>query len=63
MDIAIDAVQIHGSKGCCNKYPVNQFLREANILKKNFEFNKELLIDLNLMNTCLKSNEENTVTY
>lgn len=33
MDIAIDAVQLHGANGCCNKYPVERLFREAKILE------------------------------
>lgn len=33
MDITIDAVQVHGGNGCCNKYPVERLFREAKILE------------------------------
>jgi alkylation response protein AidB-like acyl-CoA dehydrogenase len=33
MEIAIDAVQVHGGNGCCNKYPVERLFREAKILE------------------------------
>ena len=33
MEIAIDAVQIHGGNGCCNQYPVERLFREAKILE------------------------------
>lgn len=29
--VASDAVQIHGANGCCRKYPVERFLRDAKI--------------------------------
>ncbi|NOU17165.1 MAG: acyl-CoA dehydrogenase [Bacteroidales bacterium] len=33
MTIAVDAVQLHGGNGCCNKYPVERLFREAKILE------------------------------
>jgi len=33
MEVAIDAVQVHGGNGCYNKYPVERFFREAKILE------------------------------
>jgi alkylation response protein AidB-like acyl-CoA dehydrogenase len=33
MEIAIDAVQVHGGNGCYNKYPVERLFREAKILE------------------------------
>lgn len=33
MDITIDAVQVHGGNGCCNKYQVERLFREAKILE------------------------------
>jgi alkylation response protein AidB-like acyl-CoA dehydrogenase len=33
MEIAIDAVQLHGANGCYNKYPVERLFREAKILE------------------------------
>lgn len=33
MEIAIDAVQVHGGNGCWNKYPVERLFREAKILE------------------------------
>jgi alkylation response protein AidB-like acyl-CoA dehydrogenase len=33
MEVAIDAVQVHGGNGCCNAYPVERIFREAKILE------------------------------
>ncbi len=33
MEIALDAVQVHGGNGCWNKYPVERLFREAKILE------------------------------
>lgn len=33
MEIAIDAVQVHGGNGCYNQYPVERYFREAKILE------------------------------
>jgi alkylation response protein AidB-like acyl-CoA dehydrogenase len=33
MEIATDAVQIHGGNGCYNKFPVERLFREAKILE------------------------------
>jgi alkylation response protein AidB-like acyl-CoA dehydrogenase len=33
MEIATDAVQVHGGNGCCNSYPVERLFREAKILE------------------------------
>jgi alkylation response protein AidB-like acyl-CoA dehydrogenase len=33
MDVARDAVQVHGGNGCCNQYPVERLFREAKILE------------------------------
>jgi len=33
MEVAIDAVQVHGGNGCYNKYPVERLFREAKILE------------------------------
>jgi alkylation response protein AidB-like acyl-CoA dehydrogenase len=33
MEIATDAVQVHGGNGCYNKYPVERLFREAKILE------------------------------
>jgi len=33
MQIATDAVQVHGGNGCCNEYPVERMFREAKILE------------------------------
>lgn len=33
MEIATDAVQVHGGNGCYNKFPVERFFREAKILE------------------------------
>ncbi len=33
MEIAIDAVQVHGGNGCCNAYPVERLFREAKVLE------------------------------
>lgn len=33
MDVAKDAVQIHGANGCCSAYPVERLFREAKILE------------------------------
>ncbi len=33
MQIAIDAVQVHGGNGCCNQYPVERLFREAKIME------------------------------
>jgi glutaryl-CoA dehydrogenase (non-decarboxylating) len=31
--VALDAVQIHGANGCCDKYPVARYLRDAKVLE------------------------------
>jgi len=33
MEIATDAVQVHGGNGCCSEYPVERLFREAKILE------------------------------
>jgi alkylation response protein AidB-like acyl-CoA dehydrogenase len=33
MEVAVDAVQVHGGNGCYNKYPVERLFREAKILE------------------------------
>ncbi len=33
MEVALDAVQVHGGNGCYNKYPVERLFREAKILE------------------------------
>ncbi|MEW5983054.1 MAG: acyl-CoA dehydrogenase family protein [Acidobacteriota bacterium] len=33
MEVAIDAVQVHGGNGCSNQYPVERIFREAKILE------------------------------
>jgi alkylation response protein AidB-like acyl-CoA dehydrogenase len=33
MEIAADAVQVHGGNGCCNVFPVERLFREAKILE------------------------------
>lgn len=33
MEVAMDAVQVHGGNGCYNKYPVERLFREAKILE------------------------------
>lgn len=33
MNIAINAVQSHGGNGCCDKYPVERYFRDAKILE------------------------------
>jgi alkylation response protein AidB-like acyl-CoA dehydrogenase len=33
LEVASDAVQVHGGMGCCNKYPVERLFREAKILE------------------------------
>ena len=33
MEIAIDAVQVHGANGCSNEYPVERLFREAKVLE------------------------------
>ena len=33
LEVASDAVQVHGGVGCCNKYPVERLFREAKILE------------------------------
>jgi alkylation response protein AidB-like acyl-CoA dehydrogenase len=33
MEIAADAVQVHGGNGCCNAFPVERLFREAKILE------------------------------
>lgn len=33
MQVAIDAVQVHGGNGCCSDYPVERYFREAKILE------------------------------
>lgn len=33
MEVAMNAVQVHGGNGCCNEYPVERLFREAKILE------------------------------
>jgi len=33
MEVAADAVQVHGANGCCNGYPVERLYREAKVLE------------------------------
>ena len=33
MDVAKDAVQVHGAEGCGNNYPVERLFREAKVLE------------------------------
>ena len=33
LDVATDAVQIHGANGCCDCYPVERLFREAKLLE------------------------------
>lgn len=33
MEVATDAVQLHGGNGCCNQYPVERLFREAKIFE------------------------------
>lgn len=33
LDVATDAVQVHGANGCCDSYPVERLFREAKLLE------------------------------
>ncbi|MCP4135960.1 MAG: acyl-CoA dehydrogenase [bacterium] len=33
MQVALDAVQVHGGNGCCTDFPVERFFREAKVLE------------------------------
>lgn len=33
MEVATDAVQVHGGNGCCDQYPVERLFREAKVLE------------------------------